>query len=242
MNETHAAHLYDAVNSWAADDEFFLNFATKDSSSRVLDLGCGTGRITVAIAETDCSVAGVDPHQPSIDAAKTKPGADLVEWIVGGSRAIPFGHQFDVAIISSNVVQAILEDAELASTFRDIAAHLRPGGRLAFDSRDPQARGWERWTKERSHKVVELPSGQSQHWYRTTAVDEANGMVDFCAHEVDAEGRERIGSARIRFRTERHLHSMLTDAGPIVDEVYGGFQGEPVGRGIGTLVFTAHRA
>lgn len=241
MNETHAAHLYDAVNSWGTDDEFFLSFATKDSDSRVLDLGCGTGRITLAISQTDCSVAGVDPHQPSIDAAKAKPGTDLVEWIVGDSRAIPFGHQFDVAIMSSNVVQAILEDTELARIFQDIADHLSAGGRLAFDPRDPQARGWERWTKERSHKVVALPQGQSQHWYQTTAVDETTGMVDFCAHEVNAEGREQIGRARIRFRTEAHLRSMLTDAGLIVDEVHGGFEGEPVGRGIGTLVFTAHR-
>lgn len=144
--------------------------------------------------------------------------------------------------MSSNVVQAILEDAELARTFRDIAEHLVSGGRLSFDSRDPQARGWERWTKKRSHKIIQLPTGESQHWYQTTAVDETNGLVDFCAHEVNADGYEQIGCDRIRFRTQEHLRSMLIDAGFIVDEVFGGYQREPAGQGIGALTFTAHRA
>lgn len=241
MAGNHAAHLYDAVNTWGADDDFFLDFATTDNRGRVLDLGCGTGRITSAVAETGCAVTGVDPHEPSIAAAKTKPHANRVQWILGDSRAIPSNQHFDVAVMSANVVQAILEDPELARTFRDIAAHMPSGGRLAFDSRDPNARGWERWTKDRSHKIVQLPDGQSQHWYQTTFVDEATGLVDFGAHEVDAQGHEQQKRARIRFRAEEDLRSLLANAGFTVDEVFGGFKKEPVGRGVGALVFTAHR-
>src|SRR5699024_729066 len=185
----HAAHLYDAVNQWGADDASFLNVATSGGSARVRDLGCGTGRITIAIAHAGFAVTGIDPHQPSVTAAQQKPNADLVEWVIGDSRAIPESREFGVTIMSSNVAQAILEDAELSRTFRDIAAHMPPGGQLAFDSRDPRARGWERWTKERSHKMIELPEGPSHHWYQTTRVDESSGLVDFCAHEVDVEGR-----------------------------------------------------
>lgn len=241
MSDGHASHLYDAVNRWGADDDFFLDFATSSSSARVLDLGCGTGRITIEIAKTGFTVTGVDPHQSSIEAARRKPGADQVEWIVGDSRAIPTGHEFGVTIMSSNVVQAILDDSELSRTFQDIASHMTDGGRLAFDSRDPDARGWERWTKERSLKAVQLPGGPSHHWYQTTRVDEASGMVDFRAHEVDGDGREHTECDRIRFRSEEHLRSLLKDAGFVVDTVFGGFREEPVGQGVGALVFSAHR-
>ena len=241
MAGQHAAELYDAVNTWGADDEFFLTFATVNSSDRVLDLGCGTGRITSAIAEAGHDVTGVDPQELRITAATKKPQGRRVQWIVGDSRAIPSSQQFDVAIMSANVIQEILENAELARTFRDIAAHLPPGGRLAFDSRDPNARGWEQWTKDRSHKVVQLPAGHSEHWYQTTSVDETSGLVDFCAHEITAEGLEQKSCGSLRFRTEDHLRALLVTAGFTVDEVFGGFTGELVGQGVGTLVFTAHR-
>lgn len=241
IRDEHAAHLYDAVNQWGADDAFFLNIATSGGSACVLDLGCGTGRMTIAIAQADVAVTGIDPHQPSVAAAQQKLNADRVELVIGDSRAIPANREFGVAIMSSNVAQAILEDADLSRTFRDIATHMPSGGQLAFDSRDPHARGWERWTKDRSHKTVELPEGPSQHWYETTCVDESSGLIDFCAHEVSVEGRESKECDRIRFRSENHLRSLLTDAGFLVDAVFGGFEGEPVAQGIGALIFTAHR-
>lgn len=109
--------------------------------ARVLDLGCRTDGITIAGAKAGCIVTGVDPDHPSLEAARAKPGADRVAWIDGNSRAIQTNAFFDTAFMSSNVVQEILDDVELARSFADIATHLVPGGRFAFDSRDPNARG-----------------------------------------------------------------------------------------------------
>ncbi|WP_460463831.1 class I SAM-dependent methyltransferase [Arthrobacter pigmenti] len=233
--------MYDAVNTWGLDDEFFLKFAASIPDARVLDLGCGTGRITIAMVQAGCTITGVDPDVLSLEAARAKPEAERVEWIVGDSTLIPPEHEFDAAIMSANVAQAILDDVELSRSFIDIAAHLVPGGRLAFDSRDPLARGWDAWTKERSHKIVQLPVGQSHHWYQTTHVDEAKGLVEFCAHEIGVDGNENVECDTLRFRSEEQLRAMLSETGLVVDEVFGGFAGEPVGQGIGSLVITAHK-
>lgn len=241
MTENHASDLYDAVNNWGPSDDFFLGFATAVPRARVLDLGCGTGGLTIAAANAGCTVTGVDPHHPSLEAARAKPGAGSVAWIDGNSRAIPANAHFDVALMTSNVVQEILDDEELARSLADIAAHLVPGGRLAFDSRDPNARGWEAWTKDRTHKVVHLPEGDSQHWYQTTHVDEQSGLVDFCAHEISPDGTEHVLCGPLRFRPEEQLRAMLSEAGLVVNKVFGGYHGEPVGRGVGTLTVTAHR-
>lgn len=241
MTENHASDLYDAVNTWGADDEFFLRFAASADGGRVLDLGCGTGRITVPIADAGCAVMGIDPDVPSLDAARAKTNSGGVEWIEGDSSAIPASYVFDAAIMSANVAQQILDDSELARSFTDIAAHLAPGGRLAFDSRDPRARGWEAWTKEHSHKVISLPEGETRHWYQTTRVDEKAGLIEFCAHEVGPDGIERMECGPIRFRSEDQLRTMLNEAGLVIDELYGGFKNEPVGKGTGSLVFIARR-
>ena len=241
MTENHASDLYDAVNRWGPSDDFFLGFATAIPGARVLDLGCGTGGLTIAAANAGCAVTGVDPDHPSLQAARAKPGAERVAWIDGNSRAIPANALFDVALMTSNVVQEILDDVELARSLADVASHLVMGGSLAFDSRDPNARGWEAWTKERSHKIVHLPQGDSQHWYQTTHVDEQTGLVDFCAHEIGPEGLEHVECRPLRFRSEDQLRAMLAEAGFAVEKVFGGYQGEPVGRGVGTLTFTAHR-
>lgn len=241
MTTNHASDLYDAVNDWGSSEDFFLRFLTSKPGARALDLGCGTGRITLAAAEAGCEVVGIDPDRPSLQAAQAKPGAHRVRWIEGTSSVIPAGTGFDVAIMSSNVVQAILEDVELSRTFHDIAAHLVPGGRLAFDTRDPAARGWDAWTKDRSQRTVRLPEGEAQHWYQTTHVDEETGLVDFCAHEVAPDDTESAVPSRIRFRSQDQIHAMLMHAGLVVEDVFGGFHGEPVGQGVGALVVVARR-
>ncbi|WP_168796570.1 class I SAM-dependent methyltransferase [Arthrobacter echini] len=241
MSENHSSDLYDAVNSWGPIGDFFLELLTMTPGARVLDLGCGTGRITLAAAEAGCQVMGVDPNPTSLRAARAKPGADRVRWVDGTSRMIPPDARFDAAIMSSNVAQEMLDDAELARTFSDIASHLAPGGRLAFDSRDPEARGWEAWTKERSHRIVNLPEGEEEHWYRTTHVDEEAGVVDFCAHDITPDGHEQVECQPLRFRSEGHLRLMLEDAGLEVENIFGGYQGEPAGHGTGALVVIAFR-
>ncbi|MGJ9406370.1 class I SAM-dependent methyltransferase [Nesterenkonia aurantiaca] len=239
MTTNHASDLYDAVNDLGPSDDFFLRLLTSKPGARALDLGCGTGGITLAAAEAGCEVVGIDPDRPSLQTAQTKPSAHRVRWIEGTSSAIPTGASFDVAIMSSNVVQAILEDTELSETFQDIAAHLVPGGRLAFDTRDPDSRGWEAWTKKRSHRIVRLPEGDVQHWYQTTHVDEETGLVDFRAHEVAPDGTESSVPSRIRFRSQDQIRAMLLDAGLTVENVLGGYNSEPAGQGVGALVVTA---
>lgn len=128
LTGTQLSALYDLENRWAEDDDFFFDFVNKQANRRVLDLGCGTGRITLALAAQGHDMVGVDPNPDSLAAARGKPGADGVRWIAGTSAQIPEGEVFDVAIMTAHVAQAIHDDGEWSRTLADVHRALIPGG------------------------------------------------------------------------------------------------------------------
>ncbi|MGY3516988.1 class I SAM-dependent methyltransferase [Micromonospora sp. PTRAS2] len=246
--------VYDAECPWGPDDDFFLSLVTAslmtgspvtDPASagtppaRVLDLGCGTGRLTVALAAAGHPVTGVDPAGPALAAARRRPGADRVTWVEGTSASLPRA-AFDVAVLTSHVAQVFVTDDEWARTLADLARALGPGGRLAFDSRDPAARAWKRWNPVDSRRVVRLPDGREvRAWTEVTAV--RAGVVDFTHHYAFPGGDARRSSSTLRFRGEAELRASVEAAGFAVERVYGGWARQPVGAGDGELVVVARR-
>jgi ubiquinone/menaquinone biosynthesis C-methylase UbiE len=213
------AAAYDAENAWGRDDDFFLAVAAETPGSRVLDLGCGTGRLTVALATAGHDVTGVDPAGAMLAVARTKAGAERVQWIEGTVAAAPT-RSFDLALMTSHVAQVFVADAVWSETLRHLARALVPGGRLAFDSRDPAARAWEQWTG-----VTSVGEG-------TVSFTSANELPDGSVLAVDST---------LRFRTEPELRDSLEAAGFAVEAVYGGWSREPVGAGDGELIVVATR-
>jgi len=240
MTAAQLSALYDAGNQWAEDDDFFLAFVNERPNSRVLDLGCGTGRMTLAVAADGHSVVGIDPNPDSIAAAGRKPGAESVTWINGTSAAIPHDAMFDVAIMTAHVAQAINDDGDWSRTLADIHRALVPGGSLVFDSRDPAARAWEHWTPAKTRRVHTLPDGSMvESWVESAA--EFDGLVTLTERRVCNGSTEETEISVLAFRTEVQLRHDLTSAGFTVDRIHGGWAYEDVGHGNGELIAISHK-
>jgi len=259
MTGAQLSALYDALNPWAEDDDFFLALVNERPNSRVLDMGCGTGRMTLAVSAAGHHVVGIDPNPHSLAAARRKPGAGAVTWIDGTSAEIPQDSSFDLALMTAHVAQAINDDADWSRTLADLHRALVPGGRLAFDSRDPAARAWDRWTPEDTRRRHALPDGSAVETWVESAQD-IGGLVTLTEHRIgrgtDAGGGidrageiDRAGdraeheteTSVLAFRTEEQLLQDVETAGFVVDHVYGGWHGEDVGSGQGELVVVAHK-
>lgn len=176
------AAQYDIDNVWSADDDFFLGLVKQRPLARVLDLGCGTGRLTTAIALEGHPVTGVDPNPAFLSIAHDKPGGQRVTWIRGTSADAPSAG-FDVALMTSHVAQEFETDEEWGAVLADLKRVLVPGGLLSFDTRDPSAKAWERW--DIGEDRTELPDGSHLHSVMTMH------------YEADADGEgEADGDAR----------------------------------------------
>ncbi len=151
--------LYDRDNPRGADTDFYLGLAADLDARRILDLGCGTGVLTREFAAVDDRhVIGVDPAPAMLVVACRPPGAERVQWVEGDASAIGTP-EADLVVMTGNVAQVFLDDAEWAATLRAIHAALCPGGHLAFESRNPDDCAWERWTRDATYEQID-----SAHW------------------------------------------------------------------------------
>lgn len=237
FNHPRLVEIYDLVCPWGVEDDFFLAVAGEDPGSRVLDYGCGTGRLALGMAAAGHRVTGIDPARASLDAARRKPGAGAVRWIEGMSGVLPAA-AFETAFMTSHVAQFVTEDSAWAALLAELRRALVPGGRLAFDSRDPAAREWERWNPVDRRGRVTLADGTRVEMF-TEVVEVQGPLVTFIHHYGFDQGEALLSRSTLRFRPEAELRTSLAAAGFEVEQIYGGWAREPVGEGCGEFVVVA---
>jgi SAM-dependent methyltransferase len=229
--------LYDIANTRGADTDFYVRLAADLDARTILDLGCGTGLLTRELAVGGCQVVGVDPAPTMLAYARQQPGADRVQWVEGdcGALGTPAA---DLVIMTGNVAQVFLDDAEWAATLRAIHAALRPGGHLAFESRNPDDRAWERWNREATYERIDSPHGPMECWLELISV--GNDLVRFEGHNVfSTTGEVVVASSELRFRSLAELTDSLIDSGFTVEHVYGDWDRGPFASTSRVMVFIA---
>lgn len=245
FNHPRLVAVYDAECPWSREDDFFVSVVNASQGDelavggrRVVDLGCGTGRLTIGLAALGHRVTGVDPAAASLRQARGKPGAERVTWIEGTSTVLGES-AYDVAVMTSHVGQFFVDEGEWHRTLSDLRRALVAGGWLVFDSRDPDARGWERWNPVDSRRRIAMPDGSVVDvWTEVTSVDD--GVVGFTRHYTFPDGEELLSTATLRFRSEQAIRADLNEAGFVVENIYGGWNHESVGAGDGELLVIAH--
>jgi SAM-dependent methyltransferase len=128
------AHVYDLFDT-KKNIEFFYHFAA--ASGEILDIGAGTGRIAIPLAERGVKVCCIEPSPAMRREFKRKLAEkkDLGEQItiVGGdATAFHLNRKFPVAILSGSF-DHLLSDEERLSALLNIGKHLEPNGTLVFD-------------------------------------------------------------------------------------------------------------
>lgn len=219
------AVLYDAFNIHGVDKDFYLGLASE--ACRVLDIGCGTGSIALALADLGHTVTGLDPAPGMLAVARSKDTTNRVRWIEGNALdpAVSLRDVFDLIILTGHVFQVFLDDRETLTMLDFARRHLAPGGRLVFESRNPLRRAWENWTEQRTREVREIDGlGRVEVYYQVKAVEAEHVTFDAVFTLLD-NGEKRVSESRLRFADRETVSRLLTQAGFDSIDWLGDFEG-----------------
>ena len=211
------AALYDPLDPDRSDLDVYADIAHELAAHRVLDVGCGTGTFALLLVARGFEVVGVDPAGESLLVAKSKPGAERVHWIHGDVGMLP-SLTVDLATMTGNAAQAIVDDLDWAATLAGIHDALRPDGHLVFETRDPAREAWREWTRATTHEIAEVDGvGRVEHW--GDLVDVSLPLVTFRWTFVFEDGEILTSDSTLRFRERDEVASTLAANGYVVEDV-----------------------
>lgn len=147
--------------------------------ARVLDAGCGTGRVAVELANRGYQVTGVDNDISMLAVARTH---DQIRWLEADLATLELGERFDLVVAAGNVVVFLAPGSEPRVLAR-LAAHLEPGGLLVSGWRTDRfaVATYDAWARAAGlEEVARHATWQGELWTEDAdwcvAVDRA--MVD----------------------------------------------------------------
>ena len=221
----------------ASEVDFVENRLGLRPGSRIVDVPCGSGRHTLALAERGHDVLGVDISEEAIGHARraaAAAGLD-VELVVAEMRDIPRDGSFDAAACMGNSFGYLDLDG-LREFVTVLAAAVRTGGGLVVDYAVAAESVLPGYTGEqpRDMTVGDITATGSNTY------DVAGGRM--VSRYVFTRGAEQVTATALHHvYTVAHLRSLLADGGFTDVEQYGGPDGAPFEVGSGRLLLTARR-
>jgi SAM-dependent methyltransferase len=138
-------------------------------SGAALELGIGTGRIAIPLAQRGVRVHGIDLSEAMVERLRAKPGAEQIEVTIGDFATTRVPGTFAVAYLVYNTINNLTTQDEQVACFQNVAAHLEPGGCFVIEVGVPA--------------LQRLPPGETVRPF-----DVSEGHLGFDAYDVVDQG------------------------------------------------------
>ena len=186
---------------------------------RALELGIGTGRVALPLSQRGVPVHGIDLSSAMVARLRDKPGADAIGVTMGDFATTRVAGTFRLAYLVFNTIMNLTTQGEQVECFRNVAAHLEPGGCFVIEVMIPA--------------LQRLPPGETVHPFTVSPAhlgfDEydiaAQGLISH--HYTVAGGRLEVQSVPFRYVWPAELDLMARLAGMTLRERWSNWNREP---------------
>jgi ubiquinone/menaquinone biosynthesis C-methylase UbiE len=245
------ADVYDSVYSYVLDDiPFYLGEALSVGET-VLELGCGTGRVAIPIAQTGVDVVGIDNSQAMLDQAQIKadrlgPGAGSLDLVNADMRDFSLDSTFDLAIIPFRGFLALLTVDDQRRALLNIRKHLNIGGRLVFNIFVPDIQMLLQVGDTPYHlrDVTDPDTGITYVLWQQSSYDLYEQIIDvrISIEELDdqrAVARKFYRDFQLRYAFRWEIYHLLVSCGFEIVDLHGDFDRTPFDETSGEMVWVA---
>ncbi|TMC87680.1 MAG: class I SAM-dependent methyltransferase [Chloroflexi bacterium] len=189
------------------------------ASGAALELGIGTGRIALPLSRRGVRVRGIDLSPEMVAQLQKKAGADMVEVTIGDFTTTRVDGTFKLAYLVLNTITNLTTQDAQVECFRNVAAHLEPGGCFVIEVYIPELR--------------RLPPGETFHAFTVTPTHlgfeeyDVATQIAYSHHYWIADGRLETFSAPFRYVWPSELDLMARLAGMNLRERWSSWTREP---------------
>jgi SAM-dependent methyltransferase len=195
----------------------FLGDLARDGAA--LELGIGTDRIALPLAQHGVRLHGIDLSEAMVARLRAKPGAEQIGVTIGDFATTTVEDTFSLAYLVANTIMNLTTQDEQVACFRNVAAHLEPGGCFVIEVLLPGLR--------------RLPPGETFQAFDVSAThlgfDEYDlarqGLVSH--HYWIDDNKVEVFSPPFRYVWPSELDLMARLAGMTLRERFGGWKREP---------------
>jgi SAM-dependent methyltransferase len=188
-------------------------------SGRALELGIGTGRIALPLAHRGIPVHGIDLSRAMVARLRAKPGGDAIGVTIGDFATTTVDGTFSVVYLVFNTIMNLTSQAAQVACFRNVAAHLEPGGCFVIEVAIPDLRMLP-------HGQTVVPFQVSPTKWAFDAYDVATQAMSSNYVEV-VDGRGEYTTIPFRYVWPAELDLMAQLAGLRLRERWAGWRREP---------------
>lgn len=147
------ATFYDGLNTFLSDFHFYRKWMPIEKNAQILELCCGSGRLTIPLAKEGLNICGVDNSTSMLEHAKLKAKNEALEidFIDADIRTLNLPHKYDLIFIPFNSIHHLYENQDLFDTLAVVQKHLKDDGLFILDCFNPNI-----------HFIVEAEKGKNK--------------------------------------------------------------------------------